>query len=98
MLTSHGHSHDSDGSIEPSGPSPPNTLTSATTANSSSAPTWAPIMIREVRAESSVPITQIAVTAMMITVARSVVGMRSLTGSPSSNVGSAESQLTMSNM
>ena len=98
MSTSQGYSHDSDGSIEPSGPSPPITLIIATTANSSSAPTWAPIMIRDVRAESSVPITQIAVTAMMITVARSVVGMRSLTGSPSSKVGSAESQLTMSNM
>ena len=55
-------------------------------------------MIRDVRAESSVPITQIAVTAMMITVARSVVGMRSLTGSPSSKVGSADSQPTMSKM
>ncbi len=98
MSTSHGHSQEIDGSIEPSAPSPPRTLTIATTANSSSAPTWAPIMIRDVRAESSVPITQIAVTAMMITVARMVTGTRSLTGSPSSNVGSAESQPTMSNM
>ena len=47
-------------------------------------------------AESSVPITQMAVTAMMITVARIVTGMRSLTGSPSSKVGSAASQPTMS--
>ena len=79
-------------------PSPANTLIRATTANSNRAPTWAPIMIREVRADSSVPITQIAVTATMITVARIVVGTRSLMGSPSSKVGSADSQPTMSKM
>ena len=41
-------------------------LTSATTANSSSAPTWAKIITRWMCADSSVPSTQIVVITPMI--------------------------------
>jgi hypothetical protein len=41
-------------------------LTSATTANSSSAPTWAKIITRWMCADSSVPSTQIVVITAMI--------------------------------
>ena len=55
-----GESHDSENVSAPP-------LIRATTANSSSAPTWAKIITRWMCAESSVPSTQIVVITAMIT-------------------------------
>jgi len=67
-----GENQESSGSIAPSGAEPFATFTSATTANSSSATTWAKIITFCTRAESSVPSTQIAVMAAMISTAKMV--------------------------
>jgi hypothetical protein len=51
----------------------PNSLARATTAKSKSAPTWAMIMTSWMRAESSVPMTQMAVITTMIITANTVI-------------------------
>ncbi len=93
-----GFSQESEGSTEPSPASPPNTLTSATTAKIRRATTWVPIRIRVDHLPSSRPITQMAVTITIRNAERMVVGIRSLTGSFSSPAGSSESNPRMSRM
>ncbi len=70
LSTANGENQDSSGVIAPP-------LTSATMPKTSSAPTWAKIRIRWNRAEISVPITQTAVMAAMITIAKIVTAVLS---------------------
>ena len=72
LLISKGLNQDSDGSIAPADASPAATRTIATIPNSSSAATWAKISTRWKCADSSVPITQIAVITRMIAIANIV--------------------------
>ena len=65
LSTANGENQDSSGVIAPP-------LISATSANSSSAPTWAKIMTRCTIADSSVPITQTAVITAMMMIAKIV--------------------------
>ena len=58
---------------DPSGAVPPKTLARATTAKSRSAPTWATIKMSWKWAESSVPMTHMAVIATMMITANSVI-------------------------
>ena len=61
--TAKGLNHDSEGSTEPSAPSPPTTLIRATMAKTARIETWKTISVRWKRAEISVPITHNAVMA-----------------------------------
>ena len=70
--SANGDSHDSSGSSEPSGAVPPITFASATTANTSSATTWAKIITFCTRADSSMPSTHTSVMTAMITTAIAV--------------------------
>ena len=65
-----GESHESSGLIERSGTSSMISRTNTTPANSSRIPTWPRVRTRWRWAESSVPITQIAVITTMIATAR----------------------------
>ena len=67
---SNGFSQESEGSIESAGASFARTRAMAQPANKSRAPIWATIITFCTRADSSVPITQIAVITMMIATAR----------------------------